>query len=292
MIHFTGILFELSHPFHKWRSNVNTLRSRLFHVLKFCVPFLIVGGVYILLPHLRLPKDTDIYFRSGFALIAVLYLFFGFLTQRNSKVFGVCRSFVSAMGTYFLILNFLPISYLLAQPILIGPSVPTKGQMAVILGGGVFKDGTPTEKSMQRTVRGIQLYHAGKASQLLFSTGATSSSQITEAEAMAQFARSLGVPQSAILLEPLSRNTDENAKFSAKMLQKRGIERVYLVTGQIHMHRSKESFEYYGIQVDPIPAQQKISIEKGVRNGWNLFHRVLHEYLGIVYYRLRRSFIK
>jgi uncharacterized SAM-binding protein YcdF (DUF218 family) len=123
---------------------------------------------------------------------------------------------------------------------------------------------------------------------LLFSTGDTSFSGVTEAQAMARFARSLGVPQKAILLEKNSLNTDENARFVSSLLRKRGINRIYLVTDPIHMFRAVESFKYYEIQADPVPTVGKKYIRMEARGGWNLSQRVLHEYIGITYYRAKR----
>ena len=105
---------------------------------------------------------------------------------------------------------------------------------------------------------------------------------------MARFARSLGVPQKAILLEKSSMNTDENARFSSDILRKRGVNRILLVTDPIHMFRAKESFQHYGIYADPVPTAGKEFIGSEARGGWNLFRRVLHEYIGIAYYRARR----
>ena len=105
---------------------------------------------------------------------------------------------------------------------------------------------------------------------------------------MAQYARSLGVPHKAILLEKTSKNTDENARYTAAMLHKRGINRVLLVTDPIHMFRAVESFRHYGIQVDPVPTVDKKFIVMEARGGWNLFHRLLHEYIGIAFYRVKK----
>ena len=202
-------------------------------------------------------------------------------------MFLACRSFVAAAGAIFLVLNFFHLSTFAAGPFVFDKKIDSKRPVAVILGGGVKNDGTPTEMSVRRTVQGVQLYHSGMARTLLFSTGDTSALGITEAQAMARFARSLGVPQNAILLEKDSMNTDENARFTSSLLRKRGINRIHLVTDPIHMYRAVESFRRYGIQADPVPTVGKEYIRMEARGGWNLSHRVLHEYIGTVYYRVK-----
>jgi uncharacterized SAM-binding protein YcdF (DUF218 family) len=54
-------------------------------------------------------------------------------------------------------------------------------------------------------------------------------------------------------LEPASRNTYENARFSAKLLHDQGIHTVYLVTHAWHMPRSQAAFAAFGITTIPAP---------------------------------------
>ncbi len=256
--------------------------------LGFAASLFLSGFVYILLPQLRIPNHIVSIVGWVFAWTAVVFILFGFFTKREGGVFLVCRSFVAATGAIFLLLNFLHVSSFAVGPLLFDKKIDSKRPVAVVLGGGIKEDGTPSEVSIRRTVQGVQLYHSGMARTLLFSTGDTSASGTTEAQAMARFARSLAVPQRAILLESASMNTDENARFTSSLLRKREVSRIYLVTDPIHMYRAVESFRHYGIQVDPVPTVGKKYIWKEARGGWNLARRVLHEYIGIAFYRAKR----
>lgn len=60
-----------------------------------------------------------------------------------------------------------------------------------------------------------------------------------------------GVPASAIEGEPCSRTTEENAQFTAALLQPRGIRRILLVTDLPHLKRSWLTFRSLGFQVTP-----------------------------------------
>lgn len=71
---------------------------------------------------------------------------------------------------------------------------------------------------------------------------------------MAVFLQDLGVPSQAIALEELSRNTRENAAFTAGLLRARGIDHVLLVTSALHMSRALALFAAQGLQVMPAPA--------------------------------------
>jgi uncharacterized SAM-binding protein YcdF (DUF218 family) len=54
-------------------------------------------------------------------------------------------------------------------------------------------------------------------------------------------------------LETRSRNTAENASFSAPMLKAAGVSHVILVTDAMHMRRARRAFEGQGIGVTPAP---------------------------------------
>jgi uncharacterized SAM-binding protein YcdF (DUF218 family) len=54
-------------------------------------------------------------------------------------------------------------------------------------------------------------------------------------------------------VESASRNTWENAQFSARLLQEQGIEAVYLVTHAYHMPRAVWCFERVALDVHPAP---------------------------------------
>ncbi len=93
-----------------------------------------------------------------------------------------------------------------------------------------------------------------------------------------------------------SRNTDENAKFSAELLLAEGRKRIWLVTQAWHMPRSVAAFERYGFEV--VAAPTAFSRRPSPDSFWlNCMPRAqslaessqaLHEWLGIGYYRVTR----
>lgn len=68
-----------------------------------------------------------------------------------------------------------------------------------------------------------ELYHSGLAPLVVFSGYQTAKMDTTEADLLADAARKLGVPESAILREHLASNTGENVTFSARLLEKAGV---------------------------------------------------------------------
>jgi len=69
------------------------------------------------------------------------------------------------------------------------------------------------------------------------------------------------VPDSAMVLETESRNTTENARFTADILQERGIQRILLVTSALHMPRSVALFERQGLEVIPAATDHEVRPE-------------------------------
>ena len=180
----------------------------------FLFPFVLSALIFLVLPHLRLQPALVKWLRLLFILPSVFCFLLGFFAWGRGRVFSACRSFLAASGVFFF-LNYLPVSYVLALPLLSFDVSEAREGVAVVLGGGVLEDGTPSGASSRRVVRAVQLYHEGRAKIILSSTGVTSPGVISEAATMARFARTLGVPRHAILLEEKSRNTGQNAMFSA-----------------------------------------------------------------------------
>ena len=131
-------------------------------------------------------------------------------------------------------------------------------QAIVVLGGTVSPpSGKSTEINLGRAGRvwyAAKLFHAGKAPLVLLSGGGDLERQaFSEARAMAIFMHDLGVPEQAIALEETSRNTRQNADFSAALLKARGVDHILLVTSALHIPRALALFKAQGLRVTPAP---------------------------------------
>lgn len=129
---------------------------------------------------------------------------------------------------------------------------------AIVVLGGAIKPPTVVNNwpdlgpAADRVWHAARLYHAGKAPLLVLSGGTDQTVHTaSEAKAMQIFLQDLGVPETATLLEDASRNTQENAEFTAYLLNQRGINHVLLVTSALHMPRAVARFEAQGLQVTP-----------------------------------------
>ena len=141
------------------------------------------------------------------------------------------------------------------------PAVPVKAlptaEAVVVLGGAMSPPrGSRLEVDLNlaadRVWHAARIFHAGKAPLVVLSGGSDPDlGTLSEAEAMRVFLHDLGVPDSAVVLETRSRNTHQNAVFSAELLRARGVHKVLLVTSALHMRRAMREFEGQGLTAIP-----------------------------------------
>ena len=87
---------------------------------------------------------------------------------------------------------------------------------------------------------------------VLLSGGSVYGEQVPEARIMEMILNE-HFRQKATWLDSLSKNTLENAEFSARLLKQQNIDKIYLVTHAIHMKRASLAFEKQKIEVVPAP---------------------------------------
>ncbi len=117
-------------------------------------------------------------------------------------------------------------------------------EIAVVLGGGLHRDGTPTESTLARADAAAELARARDVA--LIASGSHGSGprpKITEAEIMAQRLAERGVSRDRIFLEDQSRDTLSNVAFVAeRYLAGIAPRPLFIVTSTFHMARSLVTF--------------------------------------------------
>jgi uncharacterized SAM-binding protein YcdF (DUF218 family) len=185
-----------------------------------------------------------------------------------------------------------------------------KADAIVILGGATKSVSYPRpdvdlSEQGDRVLYGAQLYRQGKAPVIIASGGRIywRGGGSSESADMAKILQFMGVPSSAILQDPTSLNTHQNAVNVQKIMKEQGIRRILLVTSAMHMPRSLGIFKRQGMEAIPAPtdflvSQQELeepnsSIEAKIlnllpdTNHLEQTTRALKEYIGMVVYRLR-----
>ena len=127
--------------------------------------------------------------------------------------------------------------------------VPLRAREAIVVTGcRVRPSGQPSLALQRRTRHAVELWRAGVAPRVVF-TGGVGDYPPSEAAAAADYARSLGLPDSAIDLEEKSTSTLENASFSAVKFR---YTRIVVVTDSYHVFRSKRVFGRFFDDVDAV----------------------------------------
>jgi uncharacterized SAM-binding protein YcdF (DUF218 family) len=189
------------------------------------------------------------------------------------------------------------------------PKEIPSAEAIVVLGGGIKPSISPrpmvdVSEQGDRVLYGAQLYRENKAPLVIVSGGRIEwyGGGQPESIDMAQLLKLMGVPREAIVEDPVSLNTYENAVEVKKILDKKNLKNILLVTSAMHMPRSVAIFQRQGINVIPAPTDFLVS-EQELREIntpkafiINLFPdtdnldkatRALKEYIGIFIYKLR-----
>jgi uncharacterized SAM-binding protein YcdF (DUF218 family) len=195
-----------------------------------------------------------------------------------------------------------PVSQLLNRGLEKGLGIPDSlnGDVIILLGAGINDGvpdlsgrGTPTSEMLGRLVTAVRVHRRLKVP-IIVSGGAAVAGQTAEAPVVRRFLLDLGVPEKQVLLESKSRDTIENARYCSDILKSRGFRHPLLITSAYHMPRSIKAFKLAGVAVTPVPAQFSTG---GSGGNWvhylpssSALHsssRALHEYLGMLWYRLK-----
>lgn len=130
-------------------------------------------------------------------------------------------------------------------------------QAIVVLGGGrnarapEYGGDTVSSYTLER-LRYASVLHKHTGLPVLVSGGAPLGEEVSEAALMRDaLVHSFHTPVK--WMEPRSRNTIENARYSAELLQTAGIKRVFLVTHAWHMRRALHAFDKQGLRATPAP---------------------------------------
>lgn len=193
------------------------------------------------------------------------------------------------------------------------PENPTpSADVMVLLGGGTESPDFPRPMTEvngagDRVLYAGQLFEAGAAPMILVSGGNLNFNTTrgsTPAEEMINLLELTGVPKNAIWCQESSQNTYEDAKYSAEILEEKGITTIILITSAMHMPRAKALFEKQGLTVIPAPVDYHVTEQLWSAtfkptlgefflhllpdaNALGLTTAVLKEYLGGLIYTLR-----
>jgi len=174
--------------------------------------------------------------------------------------------------------------------------------IAILLGGYGDAYATPDHdrfnfgKAANRFTQTYELYRTGKIKRILLTGGKSDIWQTNKSESiLAQdLLLRLGVPDSAILLEPDARNTRENALFTKELLAQTDHQSCLLITSAFHMKRAKACYDKVGISYTPYAVDYRSKRSpKSLKyylvpdsSSFGTWQMLIKEWVGFVVYKL------
>ncbi|WP_461126779.1 YdcF family protein [Spirosoma aerophilum] len=251
---------------------------------------------------------------AGWLVSALVLALFVKKTQYRRQLIGLALGIFWLFGNSFL-MNELAIWW--EYPI--QPNGAASGdsvnRVAVVLTGGIIngQKAVPASapnayganryllgREADRVGQALYLYKTGVVQKILISGGMGDLPFQTrdvndEGQMAAQFLQVAGVRSEDIILEARSRNTHENAYYTAPLLRKRfNTNHCVLVTSAWHMRRAIACFQKEGVQVTPFPSNflgGRRSMQPG---DWLLPHEqaffdsyyLVREFVGYITYKI------
>lgn len=251
------------------------------------------------------PLSKLIYFcitpSNFFILVGLLgaALLFSARWRRTGRVLGT----LGALGLFAG--GLAPLSAVIALPLEdrfpahAADDAPVAG--IIVLGGAIDTNTSARRKVLalndagERHIAMADLARRYPQARLVFSGGGLTQDGGPNSEAgiVGRFADVLALPRTRLILEDRSRNTHENAAFTAEMVKPKPGERWLLVTSAWHMPRAMGCFRQAGFDVTAYPVDYRTAGWSDARRfngfaseGLLLFDLVAKEWLGLVAYRL------
>lgn len=130
------------------------------------------------------------------------------------------------------------------------PGEVPEAPVALVLGAGLNRDGTPGLVLRDRVRTAVELYYSGKVEKILMS-GDNTSENYDEPGAMQEFALSLGVPETDIVLDFAGRRTYDSCYRAGAIF---GLDQIIIVTQAFHLPRAVFLCNAFDIKANGVPA--------------------------------------
>ncbi len=171
----------------------------------------------------------------------------------------------------------------------------------VVLGGAIDDDITRArgqatfDEGAERLTEAAILARRYPSARIVYSGGSNSllGRPSSEAEDARRLLVAMGVDSQRVTLETRSRNTDENARFTAALVHPESGQTWLVVTSAYHMPRAMGLFRKAGFAAVAYPVDYRTvggradwRPEANLPRGMEIFDLAVHEWIGLVAYRL------
>jgi len=186
-----------------------------------------------------------------------------------------------------------PVAALLARPLVQADRVDRVDAVAV-LGHGSHADGTLSAATAYSLLHGVRLLQRTGARVLILSGGSHRGSGVTDADAMAETARALGIPTEALVLERSPSSMLDHARVVAALARGRALGSVAVVTTPLRSRRAVLAFRRAGVNAVAAPGLSPCDLAPALFVGRDdpfgrlaVAAEALSEYIALGLYRLR-----
>jgi len=222
-----------------------------------------------------------------------------FSSRRRGQLLAfVCLALLLVIGA-------APVGALLIGPLENRFPQPPANQPApygiVVLGGAIddeisrARGQTTFDEGAERLTETAILARRYPSARIVYSGGSSSllGRPSSEAEEGRSLLVALGVDPQRVTLEPRSRNTDENARFTAAIVHPQAGQTWQIVTSAYHMPRAMGLFRKAGFDALAVPVDYRTAghgrdwrLNVNLPRGLELFDLAVHEWIGLAAYRL------
>jgi uncharacterized SAM-binding protein YcdF (DUF218 family) len=150
--------------------------------------------------------------------------------------------------------------------------------------GAAEYDGRPSPVYRARLDHALDLYHHGVAP-LIITLGGSGGDQYNEGAVGREYLMAMGVPESDIIAETQSRDTEESARRIAVIARANGLRRLVIVSDGTHLFRIHEICAAEGLNVLTSP-RSRVEVEGETNESAGEFERIAHEILSYTAWRM------
>jgi uncharacterized SAM-binding protein YcdF (DUF218 family) len=108
----------------------------------------------------------------------------------------------------------------------------------VIVLGAAIDGKVPSPVFAERIRHGVGLIRAGKADTLIFTGGVGDGALVSESRVAAGFAEQLGLKGGRVLIEEISRTTQQNLAEAARLMEQNHLRTAIVVSDPLHLRRA------------------------------------------------------
>ena len=236
-------------------------------------------------------------------LIWIIILFiWGFLTRKTIRK---KRLLITAFSLLLFFTNPFIINELLQWwevPSVKKENIDKNYEAGIVLGGMIKFYNSEMDRAnfgagADRLMQAVDLYNSNKIDKIIITggSGKLGEQKIKEAFLIEKLLKEINISDRNILTESDSRNTYENAQYTAELIKEKNLRGPYLlITSAFHMRRSLAVFKKAGIDAEPYPADvlsgktmftpDKLIIPSAdAIIGWNV---LMHEWIGFLVYKV------